>query len=370
MLDGIFNEKLVGVSTNRDNWVYGYSKEKTIEKSLFMVRNYNEELNRLIDIDDKELLLKKVNSSPNFIKWSRGLKDKFAKREKIILNNNIVKSMYRPFVKKWIYYDKQIIEMPGESYSLFNTNNKVIYCTGVGAKRDFSCIVTDVIPNLDMMEKGQGFFLNKEVDDTSLFIDVSNIKKSAIQDLDISDEDIFYYVYAVLHSSEYREKFANDLKKALPKIPKLKNKDLYISVGKELCNLHLNYEIVEPYSDVIIEGKTNPSFKVTKMKHPKKNILDKIVFNSDITITNIPEKAYEYIVNGKPAIEWIIDQYQVKVDKNSGIVDDPNLYSDDERYIFDLLLRVINVSVKTIDLINTLPSFEIEDIDSVSTCFC
>jgi len=95
------------------------------------------------------------------------------------------------------------------------------------------------------------------------------------------------------------------------------------------------------------------------MKHPKKGILDKIVFNTDITISNIPEKAYEYVINGRPAIEWIIDQYQVKEDTKSGIVDDPNLYSDDERYIFDLLLRIINVSVQTVDLVNCLPPLEI-----------
>lgn len=361
LLGGIFDDKLVGVSTNRDSWVYGYSKKDTIEKSSFMVSNYNEELDRLKDLDDNKLLLEEVNTSPDFIKWSRGLKERFAKREKISLNNNVVKSMYRPFVKKWLYFDKQIIEMPGKSYSLFSNNNRVIYCTGVGAKRDFSCIITDTIPNLDMMEKGQGFFLNKEADSDGFFVDISNIKTSALSTLNLSDEELLYYVYGVLHSPEYREAFANDLKKALPKIPNLKNKDSYINVGRQLCNLHLNYETVEPYTDVVIEGKTNPSFKVIKMKHPKKNVLDKIVFNSDIIITNIPERAYEYVINGKPAIEWIIDQYQVKTDKNSGIVDDPNLYSDDDRYIFDLLLRIINVSIKTVDLISTLPSFEIEE---------
>ena len=127
--------------------------------------------------------------------------------------------------------------------------------------------------------------------------------------------------------------------------------------------MHLNYEMVEPYSDVKVEATENPSFKVVKMKHPKKGILDKIVFNNDITISNIPEKAYKYVVNGKTAIQWIIEQYQVKNDSNSGIVDDPNMYSDDERYIFDLLLRIINVSVQTVDLVNSLPPLEIIDAE-------
>lgn len=181
--------------------------------------------------------------------------------------------------------------------------------------------------------------------------------------LNISPDDVFSYVYAILHSTEYRQRYADDLNKALPRIPVLKNKKKFVEIGRQLIDLHRHYESVPIYDEVKIESKTNPSYKVKKMKHPKKGILDKIIFNSDITITNIPEKAYECVVNGCPAIEWIIDQYQVKTDKNSGIVDDPNLYSDDERYIFELLLRIINVSVLTVDLINILPPLDITDVD-------
>ena len=134
-------------------------------------------------------------------------------------------------------------------------------------------------------------------------------------------------------------------------------------------DLHLNYEEVPVYDGVEITPLVNPSYKVTKMRFAKKrdengksvNDLSTIIFNSDITISNIPEKAYEYVVNGRSAIEWIIDQYQVKTDKKSGITDDPNDYSEDEKYIFNLLLRIINVSVQTVDLINNLPRFEVEE---------
>ncbi|SCB71089.1 DEAD/DEAH box helicase [Bacillus mycoides] len=363
LYDGIFAEKLVGVSTSRDAWVYGYSHDKTIEKSRKMANNYNEELERLKDVKDNDQLIQKANTSSDFINWSRALRNKFVKREKISLNNKVVRSMYRPFVMKWLYFDKQIVEMPGKSYSLFDEKNKVIYCTGIGAKRDFSCIMTDSVPNYDMMEKGQGFFFNREVDSNELFIDISNIRESTLSMLGLPEEEVFYYVYGVLHSPEYRQNYANDLKKALPRIPVLKNKEKYVEIGKKMADLHLNYETVEPYSGVVIEGKENPSYNVTRMKHPKKGVLDKIVFNADLTITHIPEKAYDYVVNGRPAIEWIIEQYQVKTDKKSGIVDDPNLYSDDKRYIFDLLLRIINVSVQTVDLINSLPPLEIVDVD-------
>ena len=172
-----------------------------------------------------------------------------------------------------------------------------------------------------------------------------------------------------LNSREYQEKYANDLKKDLARIPIVKNKEKYVEVGQKLMELHLNYEEVPVYEDVEITPFVNPNYKVTKMRFAKKrdengksvNDLSVIIFNSDITISNIPEKAYKYVVNGRSAIEWIIDQYQVKTDRKSGITDDPNDYSDDEKYIFNLLLRIINVSVQTVDLINSLPKFEVED---------
>lgn len=169
----------------------------------------------------------------------------------------------------------------------------------------------------------------------------------------------FYFIYGLLHSKEYRSKYKNELLKGSPRIPNVKYKEKYVEIGRKLADLHLNYESVDPYPDVLIEAKTNPSYKVQKMKHPKKGVLDKIIYNTDITISNIPEKAYEYVVNGRSAIEWIIDQYRVKTDKKSGIIDDPNLYSEDEKYIFNLLLRIINVSVQTVDLVNSLPPLEI-----------
>ena len=159
------------------------------------------------------------------------------------------------------------------------------------------------------------------------------------------------------------------MKKDLARIPIVKNKDKYVEVGQKLMDLHLNYEEVPVYEGVEITPYVNLSFKVTKMRFAKKrdnndklvNDLSTIIFNRDITISNIPEKAYEYVVNGRSAIEWIMDQYQVKTDKKSGITDDPNEYSEDEKYIFNLLLRIINVSVQTVDLINSLPKFDVEE---------
>ena len=187
--------------------------------------------------------------------------------------------------------------------------------------------------------------------------------------LGLSLDDTFAYVYGLLNSKDYQDKYANDLKKDLARIPIVKHKEKYVEVGKALMDLHLNYESVPAYDDVTVGVSDKPSYKVTKMKFAKmrdengKSVNDRsiIIFNNDITISDIPDKAYQYMVNGRSAIEWIMDQYQVKTDKKSGITDDPNEYSRDEKYIFNLLLSIINVSVQTVDLVNSLPNFEVEE---------
>lgn len=242
--------------------------------------------------------------------------------------------------------------------------------TGKGISREFSALVTNVMPNLHAMDTGQHFMrYDNEVDETQLFQSNDNMNPAFADKLGLSLDDTFAYVYGLLNSREYQEKYANDLKKDLARIPTVKQKDRYVEVGKAFMDLHLNYEEVPVYDDVEIQLSANPSYVVTKMKFAKKrdengktvNDLSTIIYNQDITISNIPEKAYEYMVNGRSAIEWIMDQYQIKTDKKSGITDDPNDYSTDEKYIFNLLLRIINVSVQTVDLVNSLPKFEVEE---------
>ncbi|WP_317627984.1 type ISP restriction/modification enzyme [Streptococcus infantis] len=252
----------------------------------------------------------------------------------------------------------------------FGQENIVIVTTGRGTSRDFSVIVTNLLPDIQLQMNGQGFMrYDNEVDEISLFKNNDNMNQTFADKLGLSLDETFAYVYGLLNSREYQEKYANDLKKDLARIPIVKNKEKYVEVGQKLMELHLNYEEVPVYEGVEITPFVNPNYKVTKMRFAKKrdengklvNDLSTIIFNSDITISNIPEKAYEYVVNGRSAIEWIIDQYQVKTDKKSGITDDPNDYSDDEKYIFNLLLRIINVSIQTVELINSLPKFEVEE---------
>lgn len=361
----IFKQKLTGINTSRDAWVYGFNKNCVIENVHRMVDNYNKEVDRLKNIIDSKQKLEKINRDGSYINWSRSLRNKFSKNEKIsVSNENIILSMYRPFVKKWLFYDRNVIEMPGRYHNMKLNNTPILATTGKGVKRDFSALVTMYYPNFHLMDTGQNYFLGQYQTSGLLEGDfVTNVDSQFKNKLSvINDIDVLYYIYALFHSSEYRSRYKHELTKDTPRIPILKNKQEFIDIGMKLIDLHLNYENVEPYSDVDIEFRsTTPSYKVKKMRFPKRDEKQTIIFNEDIRINNIPEKAYEYVVNGRSAIEWIMDQYQVKTDKKSGITDDPNLYSDDEKYIFNLLLSIINVSVQTVDLINSLPPLEIDE---------
>lgn len=350
-----FSSNAPGVSTNRDIWVSGFSKEKTIKNTEYMVANYNEAVKNKKSnepvIDDTK------------IKWTVNLNKMYKNSQRININrNNVVLEMYRPFTKKWLYYDKQVIERPGQFYSKWGKDNLVLVTTGRGATRDFSVIISNLVPSLDLMEKGQGF-IKYDNSENNLLGERDNVNKLFANKLGLSLDDTFAYVYGLLNSKEYQAKYANDLKKDLARIPVVKDKEKYVEIGKRLMDLHLNYEKVPMYDGISIESKSNPSYEVKKMKFAKVKKSEKdrstIIFNTDITIRNIPDKAYEYIVNGRSAIEWIMDQYQVKTDKKTGITDNPNDFSDDPKYIFNLLLRIINVSVQTVDLVNRLPKLEI-----------
>lgn len=366
----VFLSSAIGIATNRDIWVSGFSKNRVCKNSERLIRNYNNErlAYRNNSADELKLLL---NRQDNYIKWTRKLEQLVARNQEITFNSNNIKlSLYRPFTKKWLYYQNEVIESPGQWQKKFGQENIVIVTTGRGTSRDFSVIVTNLLPDIQLQMNGQGFMrYDNEVDKISLFQNNDNMNQEFADKLGLNLDDTFAYVYGLLNSKEYQEKYANDLKKDLARIPIVKSKEKYVEVGQELMDLHLNYEEVPVYDGVEITIAEKPSYKVTKMRFAKKrdekgksvNDLSTIIFNSDITISNIPEKAYEYVVNGRSAIEWIIDQYQVKTDKKSGITDDPNDYSTDEKYIFDLLLRIINVSVQTVDLVNSLPKFEVEE---------
>ncbi|ECB9441508.1 helicase, partial [Listeria monocytogenes] len=287
-------------------------------------------------------------------KWSRGLWQYLDRNEQITFDSSkVISVMYRPFTKKYHYYDRGIVEYPGK-FSNFH-DNLMIFSTGRGISRDYSSLIVNEPVESALEDKGQGFCLYSLSDNELL-----NHQYNVIRQFGLSEEETFYYVYGVLNSREYRKRYANDLQKSLARIPLLKNKAKYVEIGCKLADLHLNYENQPVWEGIEVEI-IKPNYRVKKMKHPKKGVLDTIIYNESITIKNIPEKAYEYVVNGRPAIDWIIDQYQVKTDKKSGITDDPNEFSDNPKYILNLLLSVITVSMRTLELIDELPEFEIQE---------
>lgn len=351
-----FGLKDIGVATNRDAWVYNFTKNHLTDNVQRMISNYNIEVDKLKDIAEKlndKTVVPFITSDETKISWSRSLKQRAARKEKSKFDSeSVMISMYRPFTKKYLYRNRFLNENVRKTYQTFpdkNSKNLLINISGQGDKADFATLISEYLSDMHVIG-GQARNLPRFTYETDgMFAGRTD---------NIVSDDEFYYVYGVLHSSAYRKRYANDLKKDLPRIPLLKNKDKYVEIGRKLSDLHLNYEN-QPIWDGVEVEISQPDYRVKKMKHPKKGVLDAIIYNESITIKNIPEKAYDYVVNGRPAIEWIIDQYKVKTDKKSGITDDPNEFSDDPKYILNLLLSVITVSMRTLELIEELPEFEI-----------
>ncbi len=191
---------------------------------------------------------------------------------------------------------------------------------------------------------------------------VGRYKKDGGEEL--SKEDIFYYIYGILHSQEYRDRFAMNLKKELPRIPLAEDFAAFSRAGRALAKLHLNYETVEPWAGIDEDGDSADPGRTEKMRFGKckkteenPRGIDRTVLHVSecMTLRNIPEEAYDYVVNGRSAIEWLMDRYQVRTDKDSGIVNDPNDYSDDSRYIVELVERIVTVSIETMEIVRALP---------------
>lgn len=402
-----FNTYAIGVATNRDAWVNNFSKVAITENMKRLISFYNEQCNAFAEAKKNNPKLEVedfIDANPIKISWTRALRKDVDKNiEHSFQENEMRIGVYRPFTKQQLYYDKPFIESPGLSLQLFPTkkhSNLIIAVSGIGQQKEFSPFISNTITDLQVVDKGQCFPLYYYEKNTSaqkgLFDSDSEeqyIRRDAVSDFiydrakkqygkSVTKEDIFYYVYGFLHSKEYRETFANDLKKMLPRLPLVESVPdfwAFSKAGRQLADLHLNYETVEPYKGVVM--LVNPlsitdtlkqahqdeleylNYRVEKMRFPKKGQKETIIYNNQITIDNIPAKAYEYIVNGKSAIEWIMERYQITTHKDSGITNNPNDWAKEHgkpRYILDLLLSIINVSVQTVDIVDGLPKVEFE----------
>lgn len=351
-----------GVQTNRDAWVYNFFK-KTLAKNI----------QTTIDFYNANTI---ENKDSTKISWSSSLESYSRRGIKIKFDNaKIFESVYRPFCKSNFYYDEFLNHRRYQMHKIFpkgNEDNILICVTGVGSSKNFSVMIVDKIPDLELISKSQCFplYWYEETAEQNLFEsgNKSYRRRDGVTDFilnqarlmygdAVTKEDIFYYVYGFLHLPSYREKFSADLKKSLPRIFLVNEPRKFwqlAKAGRELAQIHLHYE-TQPAANVEVV-QTGENYRVQKLRLSKDKTA--LIYNEFITVKNIPARAFEYVVNGRSPLEWIIDRYQVKTDKASGITNNPNDWCaehNNPRYILDLILSCITVSLKTLDIVENLP---------------
>jgi len=374
----IFKNCSAGLLTSRDSWIQCSCSNKLKENVDKMVEFYNSQI--------------KSHEKGNKLDFDKTKMSWDEKQKKGVLNKTEAEcyvskfdfiGMYRPFFKQHVYFNKfwnaRVYQMP-TIFENKQSQNMLIVVSCTGAK-EFSCIATDTIADYQLMFNGQCF---------PRFIYTGGIKIDAITDealihfkrpygesINLTKDDIFYYIYGVLHSTEYREKYANNLSKELPRIPRVSSFEQFCAfkdAGRKLANLHVNYEKQPEFKDVLISGDESGNWHVDQMKWGKipgktgnaakdKSIL---IYNDKITIKNIPLEAQEYVVNKKSALDWVVERACVSTDKKTGITNDFNQYgieNGNERYPLELFLKILTVSMETMKIVKSLPKLEIHPLD-------
>ncbi|MCS6267047.1 MAG: DEAD/DEAH box helicase [Vampirovibrio sp.] len=397
----LFDTYSSGVKTNRDAWAYSFSKKQLHYNMDRMITFYNSEVERYRNAcnDNNQETLSNIDrflSNDNSkISWSGELKEDCQKHiAHQFYPNHIRIGLYRPFCKQSYYFDKdlnnRLYQMP-KIFPMAELENLLICSSGIGSSKEFSTLITNTIPDYSLVPTSQCFplYTYEKVEATAqqsllssgAFVGYQrkdNITNEMLQtfqqayaDVTITKEAIFYYVYGILHSPEYKTRFEADLKKMLPRLPLTKETAdfwAFSNVGKELAYWHLNYETVEPHpsveehQSVLQTGDVYDFYRVEKMRFPTgykiDDCPDTIDYNSRIRLSGIPQEAWGYVVNGKPALGWIMERYAVTVHKESGIKNDPNLWcleQENPRYIVDLIKRMVRVSVESVRLVGLLP---------------
>ena len=406
----IFENYSSGLKTQRDAWCYNASKPALSHNLGGMIQFYNAELDRLeaahpgLDKKAREKLIDNfINADPTKISWTRSLKQELAKGRQFTFDPEcLTPSMYRPFSKQWLYFNRRFNEMVYKIPSIFphvSAHNLLIVVKQRWDGSGHLALMTDHVIELQTDGGTQCFPLylyDSIAPDKSPKSGVTGDlfdapapaakaagadgyqRRDAITDDGLAHfqaaypgeamakEDLFYYVYGLLHSPDYRERFADNLSKELPRIPCVKDAAAFWAfsrAGRALADLHVNYESVAPYPATITGETEGVSYRVEKMRYGGK---DKTIlhYNGHITITGIPLAAYDYVVNGKPALDWVVERQCVKTDKASGIVNDANDWAvetmNNPRYPLELFLRVITVSLETMKIVNALPALDID----------
>lgn len=408
----LFETFSLGVVTNRDSWCYNASKVGVAENITRMIAFYNAEADRLgrahpgLDKRQREALLDDfINPDAAQIAWTRSLKQDLAKDKRIAFDPTcLVPGLYRPFTKQWLYFNRRLNEMVYQMPRIFpdaKAKNVVIGVSASDSRSAYSVFISDHVTSLHAVDMvGSQYFPLYLYDDPEADVAETSPKQSALFGKEgasapvatpkrrdaitaeglghfqsaypgesIDREDIFYYVYGLLHSPGYRERFADNLGKELPRIPRVKTAAdfwAFSQAGRKLADLHLNYESVEPYPLKIDSGGkklTDADYRVEKMRYGKGKgkvkDLTTLHYNDKITLTGIPVGAYDYVVNGKPALDWVVERQGVKTDKDSGIVNDANDWAietmGNPRYPLELFQRVVTVSLESMKLVRELP---------------
>lgn len=402
-----------GVKTQRDAWAYSSSRTNLGENMRRMIAFYNIEVARFnakypgLNVKTRQELVDSfINTDPARISWTRALKQDLGKDRSYVFDENcIVSSLYRPFTRQWLYFNRRFNEMIYQMPRIFPdaaAANIGICVPGIGGDKGFSALVTDRITDLNLapgmggyqvfplylydeaaQQSDEGLFAGESGDSPRRRYAITDTGlahfQSAYPDKAISKEDLFYYIYGILHSPDYRERYADNLSKELPRIPRVRQAGdfwRFSQAGRDLAALHLNYETADQYPLVIdTKGKlTDADYRVEKMKFAKrkdpetgKSINDRstVIYNNKITLSGIPEAAWDYVVNGKAALDWVMERQAVRVDKDSGIVNDANDWAietmGNPKYPLELFQRVVTVSLETQRIVTALPALDIRE---------
>ena len=359
-----------GLKTNRDTWAYNFNSDLLCKNIKLMIDTYNEHVTKLCNLPKKPNIDDFVITDDKVISWSEGLKKLLERKIKLEYHESKLRlSLYRPFTKQYLYFDQYLAERRYQMPYIFpiseNEKENQIICVNRTSEKPFACLMANAIPDL-VMCGGFGaptqcfsfYIYNEEGTQRT-----ENLTDWALQEFrghyrddTISKWDIFHYVYGVLHHPGYRQKYAANLRRELPRLPFAPDFRGFAPAGARLAELHVHYERQPEYPLKFMEKPGAPlNWRVEKMKlSPDKT---RIIYNNFLTLEGVPPEVFDYKIGNRSALEWIIDQYRVSTDKRSGITNDPNR-GDDPQYIVRLLGQVITVSQETQQIINNLPPLE------------
>ncbi|WP_246958179.1 type ISP restriction/modification enzyme [Brachybacterium sp. Marseille-Q7125] len=384
-----------GLKTNRDAWVYNSSASTLRENVTRSIAFYNHEVDRA-DADPQGY---RPDYDPTQLSWNRADKRNVTRSRRITVQPEGFRTgLYRPFFQQQVYFDRAYNDMVYRLEQIYPTaahENYGFYVTGVGNDRPFSTLATRSVPDLAMWGSSNGQFFPRytwhPVDAGELSLDLDgevvdgyrredNISPRFLQLMrerygqGTSTDDVFFFIYGLLHSPEYRERYAGELKQMLPRVPDVPASSFtgFVEAGRELFHLHADYEDAPMFEGITVEQGEQPPiggeaeyYRVTKMRLPSGQKAadepERLIFNPHITLAGIPPEFYRYQLGSRSALEWIIRQYQVSTDKASGIVNDPNdwgLERGNPRYILDLIQKVATVSIRTVQITEALPPIE------------